>query len=93
MEFENHALTWVASILCCLGVLSIALSRLKSSSAIYRSNLFLPTYTVGIAAWLLYGIETGSLAIVLPCAIQIVVLTYLLWKLVSYRKDSTAREL
>lgn len=93
MDFENHLLTWLASIFCCAGVISIAISRLPESSPIYKSNLFLPTYTVGIVAWLLHGIEADSLAIIIPCSIQIVALVYLLYKLVSYRVGNNTNEL
>jgi len=87
MGFENHVLTWAASILCCCGVVTVAFSKQYKSSAVYNSNLFLPTYTVGIIAWLLHGLNVNSLAIILPCAIQVCVLCYMLLKLVLYRKE------
>ncbi|TVP80358.1 MAG: hypothetical protein EA353_04055 [Puniceicoccaceae bacterium] len=83
--YIDHPLCWAASALCCLGVLAILFTPEKKAEAIYRSTLFLPTYSVGILAWLLYGMEIGSVALVAPCVLQLAALAVLFRRAIIYR--------
>lgn len=86
MDFENHLITWLASIFCCLAIVSLIVVPVDSARPIYDSNLFLPTYTVGIFSWLLHGFEIGSYAIILPCIVQLIALIFLLKRAISSRQ-------
>lgn len=91
--FENHILTWVASLACCLGIVFVAILPVRKAQTVYQSNLFLPTYMVGILAWLLHGLEIRSVAIIVPCAIQIPIVIFLLGRSISMRTMSSDHEL
>lgn len=89
--FENHLLTWLASILCCLAVIALLRTQVSENSAVYSSNLFLPTYFVGIVAWLLHGIEIGSYAVVVPCCAQLIVILYLFRNMLVLRSKRSEK--
>lgn len=85
-EYLDHPLSWAASVLCCLGLVWLLYSPIKKAEAVYRSTMFLPTYSVGILAWLLHGLEIKSLALIITCSIQLAVLFPLLRRAVRYRR-------
>lgn len=91
--FENHLLTWLASMSCCIGIALLAVTPVSKSQSIYESNLFLPTYMVGILAWLLHGLELRSLPIIITCAIQVPIVILLLWRSISMRTLGCNNEL
>lgn len=85
--YENHPLCWTASILCCLGVLALFFTPTVKAKAIYDTVTFLPTYTIGILAWLLHGIYLSSPALIIPCAIQLLVLPVLIRRSIALQKE------
>lgn len=85
MGFENHFLTWAASIFCCFGVLILLIRPISYANIIYESNLFLPTYSIGILSWFLHGLTIKSMAIILPCGVQLVALVFLLKRMIDLR--------
>jgi len=93
MEFQNHILTWAASGLCCLSMLLLACTSIESAKPVYQSNLFLPTYFVGIISWLLHGLELNSLAIIVTCSIQLPVIIFLLKRAINLRYEAVNRGL
>ena len=81
-------LKWLASLLCAAGILCIALEILikKIDDHFVLSHpLFLPLYSAGILQWLLWGVRTGDLALIVPTALQLVFLILLLKKWWSIR--------
>lgn len=91
--FFEYFLTWMAYIFCCLAVVSLLVVPVNAARPIYSSNLFLPTYTIGIFAWFLHGLEEGGLVIILPCAVQLVVLAFLMRRALSMRVRGKKNEL
>lgn len=85
ITYQNHILCWSASVLCCLAILSLLFVKQQSIECIYQSSTFLPTYTVGILAWLLHGLEINSPAIIYPCAVQLLALTVLLRRIIKLK--------
>lgn len=86
MEFENHLLTWLASVFCCIAVLSLVIFPVDSARPIYESNFFLPTYAVGVFSWFLHGLEIGSYAVIFPCLVQLFALLFLMRRAISIRQ-------
>lgn len=87
--FQTHPIVWIASLLCCIGMVSLLFTSVSKRNKVYDSVTFLPTYAIGILAWLLYGIEIDSAALIYPCLIQILVLCILLKRSISYRGRNT----
>lgn len=85
MTYENHILTLLASVLCCGGVLWLVWVPVARARRIYESATFLPTYAVGILAWLMHGIEIASIPLVLTCALQLGGLCVLLRRALACR--------
>ena len=85
--FQNHPLTWMASVLCCTAVLILLFKPVTFAKPIYESNTFLPTYTIGILAWLLHGIEIESLALILPSMVQLLALLFLVRRALLLRES------
>ena len=75
-------LTWVASLLCALGMSVIALEALKHKAAhfIVRDPLFLPLYFAGIIQWVVWGIRIGDVGLIYPSVIQLALLAPSLWR-------------
>jgi len=66
-----------------VGVVSLLTSPLNpKKSGIHYSKTFLPTYGVGIFAWLLHGFEIGSFALITTCIVQLAALIILIRKTV-----------
>ncbi|MDZ4083204.1 MAG: hypothetical protein U1E10_09730 [Bdellovibrionales bacterium] len=64
--------TWTASVLCALAVIYECIRiRKKSSSYFIESDWFLPIYFAGILQWTLFGFRTSDLALIVPCALQL----------------------
>ena len=83
--YQNHPLVWAASVLCCLGVLILLFTPVETARPVYLSNTFLPTYSIGILAWLLHGIIVKSPALIFPCGIQLLALAVLNYRAMKLR--------
>ena len=88
--FQNHPLSILASVLCCAGILWLVTVPIQNARRLYESNTFLPTYTVGILAWTIHGIQIGSFALAIPCTIQLIALTIFLRRALALRKEEKA---
>ena len=89
MGFQNHPLSVSASLLCCAGVLWLALTPVGKAPRVYESVTFLPTYTVGILAWTIHGLQIGSTALAVPCLIQLAALGVLIRRALALRGPHT----
>jgi hypothetical protein len=85
--YQDHPLCWIASILCCLGILALLFTPTIKAKAVYDTVTFLPTYTLGILAWFLHGISLSASALIIPCAIQLMVLPILIRRSIATQKE------
>lgn len=87
IAYQHHPLCWIASILCCIGILALLILPVSKGRAIYDTVTFLPTYTIGILAWFLHGISLSSPALIIPCVIQLIVLPVLIRRSILVQKE------
>jgi hypothetical protein len=87
MAYQNHILSILASVLCCAGILWLVITPVQKAPRIYESATFLPTYGVGILSWTIHGLQIGSYALAIPCAIQLVALVILLRRALALRSS------
>ena len=74
-------------------MVALAFQSGGKENGIVNSVTFLPTYFVGIVAWVLHGIQIGSFAVVIPCAIQLAILPFLISKSIAQQKRKEQHEL
>lgn len=68
--YANHPLTWLAAILCCIGVLFLTTHREQQKIP----ATFLVLYTCGIIFWFVFGLEIESLPVIGTCFLQLIFL-------------------
>lgn len=75
-------LTWLASGVCAIGMITTALSSYgaEKSSFMVTHPLFLPLYYAGIIQWVLHGLRTENAALIYPSLIQLLALSVPLYK-------------
>lgn len=86
--YQDQSLCWAASLSCCVGIVGLLFAPRHFSYPLYESKTFLPTYAVGILAWLFHGINLRSPALIVPCAIQIVALLILLKRSITFNQTN-----
>jgi hypothetical protein len=64
-------LTWAASIFCAIGAIVFVI---REKESLRRSRLFLPIYAAGILQWVLFGFYERNWGLVVPSALQLLVL-------------------